>query len=272
MTITDKFANLVSAFGCMAVLGSAAINSLVVRAQEISLGVSPLVTITQLKGSQARASISVINKGQIPIRTRIYAEDFDYDKEKGYVKIDSHPNSAKPYLQFSPKELVVAPGVTREVRVNIIIPADKPDGEYRVAIFTQDLTERKITDPNQKYITIIRPQIASVFFVTKGNLQPQLSAVSAGWNSATKHPRLVLKNQAQASAYPNISWKIEQGGKAVVNSELQGVIVQAGKERAIDLKFDDKTKLAAGQYKLVGKINGGGQEVPFALDLNVPAK
>jgi hypothetical protein len=243
-----------------------------VRSQAISIGVSPLVTISELKGSQVRASFSVSNKGNVPVRARIYTQDFEYDKEKGYVAIGDHSNSAKPYLQFSPKELVVAPGVTREVRVNITIPPGKPDGEYRIAVFTEDLTERKITDPTQKYITIVRPQIASVFFVTKGNVTAQVSATSVGWNKETKAPRIVLKNQGRASGYPTVVWKLEQGGKAVANSEIQGVIVQGGKERAIDLRLDDKVKLAAGQYKLVGKINGGGQEVPFALDLNVPAK
>jgi hypothetical protein len=270
--MNDRLVRLLSAIGSVAVINYIGLNSSMARAQEVAINVSPMVTMSQLKGSQSRATFSVTNKGTTPIRTRIFSQDFEYDKEKGYVKIANHPNSASPYLQFSPKELVIAPGVTRDVRVNITIPPSQPDGEYRVAVFTQDLTERKITDPNQKFVTVIRPQIASVFFVAKGNVSPQLSATSVGWNKETKFPRIVLKNQGQASGYPTVIWKLEQGGKAVANSELQGVIVQAGKERAIDLRLDEKTQLAAGQYKLVGKINGGGKEVPFTLDLSVPAK
>ncbi|PSB56918.1 hypothetical protein [Chamaesiphon polymorphus] len=271
--MTNKITNLLTTLVGMGIVGTSLVALVsTVRAQEISITVSPVVTLSQLQGSQSRSTFSVTNRGTIPIRTRIYAQDFDYDKDKGYVKIANHPNSASPFLQFSPKELTIAPGVTRDVRLNITIPPSQPDGEYRVAIFTEDLTERKITDPNQKFVTIIRPQIASLFFVTKGNVTPQLSAVSVGWNNQNKSPRLVLKNQGQASAYPTINWQIEQGGKSIVNSEVRGVIVQTGKERAIDLKLDEKTKLAPGQYKLVGKINGGGKEVPFALDLNIPAK
>jgi hypothetical protein len=271
--MTNKITNLLTTLVGMSIVSTSSIAVVTpVWAQDISIAVSPLVTLRQLQGSQSRASFSVTNSGTTPIRTRIYAQDFEYDKDKGYVKIASHPNSAAPFLQFSPKELVIPPGVTRDVRLNITIPPSQPDGEYRVAIFTEDLTERKITDPNQKFVTVIRPQIASLFFVTKGNVTSQLSAVSVGWNSDKKSPRLVLKNLGQASAYPAINWQIEQGGKSIVNSEIRGIVIQNGKERAVDLKFDEKTKLAPGQYKLVGKISSGGKQVPFALDLNIPAK
>jgi hypothetical protein len=244
-----------------------------VCAQTISIGVSPMVTIKQLKNAQARGNFSVTNYSQVPIRTRIYAQDFDYDKEKGYVKIDSHPYSANPYLQFSPRELVIAPGTTREVRINITIPPSKPDGEYRVAVFTEDLTERKIVDPNTKYITIVRPQIGSVFFVTKGSIIPQLSAVNALWNPTTNKPQLLLKNQGQASAYPEVNWQLKQGNTEIARHSIYGIILQAGRERAIDLQITPGTKLAPGNYTLMGEIdNKDGKTVPFSLSVKIPGK
>lgn len=243
------------------------------QSQTVSITVSPMVTITQLKSAQARASFSVTNNSQISIRTRIYAQDFDYDKEKGYIKIANHPNSANPYLQFSPRELVIAPGVTREVRVNITIPPSKPDGEYRVAVFTEDLTERKIADPSNKYITIVRPQIGSVFFISKGIISPQLSAVSTGWNPTTNKPQLVLKNQGQASAYPEINWQLKQGNTEIIRHSIYGVVLQSGRERTVDLKIAPETKLAPGNYTLIGEIdNKDGKNVPFSLSVIIPSK
>jgi P pilus assembly chaperone PapD len=242
-------------------------------AQSISITVSPLVTITQLKGAQARASFSISNSGTTPLRARIYAEDFDYDRDTGFKKISNHVYSANPYLQFSPKEVVVPPGVTRDVRVNITIPPSKPDGEYRVSVFTQDLTERKVTDPKTKYITIIRPQIGSIFFVSKGNIAAKLSGTSVSWNSETQKPRLVLKNEGQASAYPEVAWALKQGDREVANYKILGVVLQAGKERAIDLKIPTETKVAPGNYNLTGEIsNSDGKKTPFSLPLTVPAK
>ncbi|AFY91898.1 hypothetical protein [Chamaesiphon minutus] len=242
-------------------------------AQSISITVSPLVTIAQLKGAQARASFSVTNSGNTPLRARIYAEDFDYDRETGFKRIATHPNSANPYLQFSPKEVVVAPGVTRDVRINITIPPSKPDGEYRVSVFTQDLTERKVTDPKTKYITIIRPQIGSIFFISKGSGTAKLSGASVNWNSETQKPRLLLKNEGQASAYPEVAWSLKQGNVEVTSYKIQGIVLQAGRERAIDLKMPTETKLAPGNYDLIGEIsNSDGKKVPFSLPLTVPTK
>lgn len=264
--------NTVAIIGGLTITGVNTINT-PVYAQAVSMTVSPMVTIGQLKGAQSRSSFSVSNKSSIPIRTRIYAQDFDYDTEKGYVKSTDSQNSANPYLQFSPKELVIPPGGTREVRLNITIPPSKPDGEYRVAVFTEDLTERKIDDPKNPYITIIRPQIASVFFVTKGAIVPNISAVNVRWNPETNKPRLLLKNQGQASAYPEINWRLKQGNTEVAKYTIQGIVLLAGRERAIDLKIPVDPKIMPGSYQLVGEIdNKDGKIIPFSLDVNVPTK
>jgi hypothetical protein len=268
----NKLSTVLAIFSGLTITGLSSIVSTPVRAESVSITVSPMVTISQIKGAQSKSSFSVRNNGQTAIRTRIYAQDFDYDTQKGYTKIDGHANSASPYLQFSPKELTIPPGVTREVRLNITIPPSKPDGEYRVAVFTEDLTERKITDPKSKYITVIRPRIGSIFFVTKGNIAAQLSAVSVGWNPETNKPRLVLKNQGQKSAYAEVNWKLKQGNTEIASHSIQGIVLQNGRDRAVDLKIDPETKLAPGAYTLVGEIdNKTGKNTPFSLGVNVPA-
>jgi hypothetical protein len=268
----NKSSTALAILSGVTITGLSSILATPVRAEPISMSVSPMVTIAEIKGAQSKASFSIRNNGQTPIRTRIYAQDFDYDTQKGYTQIDSHANSANPYLQFSPKELVIPPGVTREVRLNIAIPPSKPDGEYRVAVFTQDLTERKITDPKSKQVTVIRPQIGSIFFISKGAITPQLSAVSIGWNSETNKPRLVMKNQGQKSAYAEVNWKLKQGSKEVAGQRVQGVVLQAGHERAIDLNIASDTKLAPGIDILSGEIdNKTGKNIPFSLDVNIPA-
>ena len=264
-----KLSTAVAIFGSLSIALVSPIS--IVQAQVVSLNVSPMVTITKLNSSQAKASFSVTNEGQAPLRVRIYAQDFDYDREDGYRKIGDHPYSAKPYVQFSPRELVVAPGVTRDVRVNVIIPPSRPDGEYRVAIFTQDLTERKIDGSNTKLVTFVRPQIASIFFITKGSQLPKLSAESVGWNLEGTRPRLVFKNIGAASAYLGFNWQLKQGDREISRNEVSGVVLQAGKERAVDININPATKLAPGNYTLVGEIeNNNDKKVPFSLSLTVP--
>ena len=240
-------------------------------AQTVSISVSPMVTIQPIKGSQSRSSFSVTNSSTIPIRTRIYAEDFDYDRSEGYTKTGNHPNSASPYLQFSPKELVIAPGVTREVRVSVTIPPSQADKEYRVAVFTEDLTERAITPGKTQVVTIIRPQIASIFYISKGTLTPELSAIGAIWDPKTKKPRLLLKNKGTASAYPDVEWKLRQGDKEIAGSRIFGVVLQADRERLSDINTFSETPLKPGQYTLAGEVdNKDGKKIPFSFSLTVP--
>jgi hypothetical protein len=240
-------------------------------AQTVSISVSPMVTIQPIKGAQSRSSFSVTNSSTIPIRTRIYAQDFDYDRSEGYTKTETHSNSASPYLQFSPKELVIAPGVTREVRVSITIPPSQPDREYRVAVFTEDLTEREITSTKTQVVTIIRPQIASIFYISKGNLTPELSAIGAIWDPKNKKPRLLLKNKGKASAYPDVEWKLSQGNKEVAGSTIFGVVLQAERERLSDINTFSETPLQPGQYTLAGEVNSkDGKKIPFSFSLTVP--
>jgi P pilus assembly chaperone PapD len=267
----NKFFNQIATISGLAIASTAF--TVPAYAQAISVAVSPMVTINQLKGAQARASFSITNKGQQPLRTRVYAQDFDYDKQKGYVKTNTHANSANPYLQFSPKELIIPPGVTRVVRVNFTIPPSRPDGEYRVAVFTEDLTERKIFNPKDQYVAVLRPRIGSVFFISKGTASPQLSAISADWNAATNKPRLLLKNQGLASAYANIDWKLQQANTKITGESVRGIILQAERERLTDLEIAPGTKLIPGSYDLVGEIdNRDGKVIPFSLKVIIPAK
>jgi P pilus assembly chaperone PapD len=244
-----------------------------IQAQTSSMSLSPMVTIQKLNNARSRATFSIVNGGSEPIRIRVYTQDFEYDKEQGYMKIADHPDSASPYVIFSPKELVIAPGVTRDVRVSVAIPPSKKDGEYRVAIFAQDLTERKVINPDQKYVTVVRPQIASIFFISKGNISPELRAVSVGWNRGTSMPRLVIKNQGQASAYPEVRWQLKKGNTEIAKDKISGVVLQSSRERAFDLNLSKELKLTGGNYTLTGEIDTkDGKIVPFSLNVTVPAK
>jgi P pilus assembly chaperone PapD len=257
--------------GLLAITGFSTILSATALAQSVSISVSPMVTIQPMKGSQAKANFSVTNAGETPIRTRIYAEDFDYDREEGYVKIARHPSSATPYLQFSPRELTIAPGVTREVRVNITIPPSQPDKEYRVAVFTEDLTERKPS--SGRFKSVIRPQIASIFYIAKGKLTTEISAESVSWDPKQNIPRLLLKNRGQVSAYPDINWKLSQGKTEITSGIIRGIVLQSERERIGNIEIAPEIKLKPGNYTLVGEIDSkNGKNVPFSLSLTIPSK
>jgi hypothetical protein len=234
--------------------------------------VSPMVTISDAKGSQAKGAINVTNNGPEPVRMRIYAEDFTYERTKGYVTTPKHERSAIPYLQFSPRELTVPPGVTRNVRVGITLPPSAPDGEYRAAIFVDQLSEQEVKTGPQKNQVVMLAQVASVFFIAKGGVKANLQVNSAVWNDRQKTLNILLTNQGKKSAYPNVFWKISQNGKEVADGSTLGVVSQSDTDREVTLRTKDKNlSLPSGKYQLSGEIvNSGQKPVPFSIGVLIP--
>jgi hypothetical protein len=238
-----------------------------------SVSISPLVTIQQLQGSQNKTTVTVSNSSNKPLRARIVTTDFTYDRDRGFTAIPTHANSAIPYLQFSPREFVVPPGVSRTVRVGFTIPPSLPDGEYSVALYIEGLQEQQLSQTvgGQTSIAILKPRIASIFFINKGAGKPQLSVASVQWNNQSQQPVVILNNQGTTSAYPDLSWQILKGGSSVASGKLEGIVLVAGKERSMPIK-PTGTKLAPGSYLLSGEIisRSGGTPVKFETQLIIP--
>jgi P pilus assembly chaperone PapD len=234
--------------------------------------IAPMVTIVETKSGQASGSISIFNQGQEPLKMRVYAESFTYDRLKGFTFVPQDNRSAAPYLQFSPREMEIPPGVTRNIRVAVTLPANLPDQEYRVAVFVEDLKERAINSNNGGNRLLIKARVASVFFFSKGSTTAEVQIRTAAWNAATKKVSILLENQGSKSAYPEIDWRMERNGKEVAKDNIRGVIVQSQNSREIALEPGQKPlDLASGEYDLSGTITIKGQKpTTFKLKLAIP--
>lgn len=80
---------------------------------------------------------------------------------------------------------------------------------------------------------------------------------------------VIFTNQGTTSAYPDFNWKISKGGNAVADGKLEGIVLVAGKERAMPIKT---ATLAPGSYLLSGEIvsRSGGNPVKFETQLIIP--
>lgn len=77
---------------------------------------SPLIIESTAEQGQARGIIEITNGGNQPFRGRIYAEPFTYNRD-GFVSEKSNSQDLTPFLTFSPREVVIAPGQTRRIRL-----------------------------------------------------------------------------------------------------------------------------------------------------------
>jgi P pilus assembly chaperone PapD len=233
--------------------------------------VSPLVTITGAVSGQSKGSINITNKGQEPLRVRVYAESFEYDKRKGFLFTPADERSAVKYLQFSPREMEVPPGVTRSVRVAVTLPPSALNQEYRAAIFVEDLKERQVNANNGNVLSI-KSRVASVFFLSKGSSSPDIQATGAVWDASSKRLRVLLENKGSQTAYPEFNWRIERNNQEVAKDVVRGVIVQSNNAREIELQSSTKpVSLTSGDYTLSGTIlTTGKKPTPFSIRVSVP--
>jgi hypothetical protein len=245
-----------------------------VAAQNFTL--SPLVTISTAKSGQSRGSINVTNNAQEPVRMRVYAESFAYDRKQGFLSTPKDDHSAVPYLNFSPRELVIPPGVTRNVRVAVTLPPSLPNQEYRAAVFVEELKSKdiqSINSPAKNQRVSISLRIASVFFFSKGSDNiANIQARTAIWDTTDKKVAVVLENTGKQTARPEVSWRIEKNGQAVAKDVINGVIIQAENSREVALQTNGKSpNLPRGEYRIVGDIiNNGQKPIAFSLPFIVP--
>lgn len=252
-------------------IGLQLISTLPAAAQNFTL--SPMVTISTAQGGRSRGSINVTNNASEPVRMRVYAESFTYDRKQGFVSIPKDDRSAVPYINFSPRELVIQPGITRNVRVAVTLPPSLPNQEYRAAVFVEELKAKdtqstNILVNNKKLSISLR--VASVFFFNKSiegfaNIQARMVA----WNPISKKVTMFVENTGKQTARPDVSWQIEKNGQIVAQDKINGVIIQAENSREVILQIKDKLPdLSRGEYKVVGDIVNTGQK-PIAFSLNV---
>lgn len=243
------------------------------KSAQAQIGISPLVIEAQENNGQAQATINVINHTKAPFRARVYTESFTYEKEKGFNTIPQNTDSLVPYLQFSPRELVVPAGVTRKVRLNVQMPAKLPDGEYRSVIFTENLEQQKGTN-QQGVSTTITTRIGVTVFIRKGELSPKLSITTADWDAAKSQILVNMNNSGKASTYPEVHWTLAQAGKTIKTGKVNETGIITNSDRTVSIQIPPKElQLQPGKYKLSGNVvwraKNSNNSLPFAVDLNI---
>jgi P pilus assembly chaperone PapD len=239
---------------------------------QAQINLSPLSIDVQAKKGQASGVIDISNTSNSVFRARIYAEPFTYDRENGFKVLTTSPNDLRPYLRFSPQELNLPPGELRRVRMTVKLPANLPDGEYRVMIFTEPLTDLS-TDKKANTATIVT-RIGSALYVRQGNVKANITVDSAGWNQDRNLVQLLVRNSGKASTQSFANWSLSQGGKVLQTGETPKMTTIAEGERYLVLQNNkpQKTALPAGIYQLTGKLTSGSenqQSQAFSFSINI---
>lgn len=240
---------------------------------QAQLGVSPLVIeIQKDRGRTPAAVLSVSNPTTKPIRARVYTQPFTYD-QKGFQLLPSSQWDLAPYLQFSPREFIIPPGVSRRVRLTAQLPANLPEGEYRTAILTEPVEE---TPGQGTQIGLVKVRVATTLYVRKGALKPNLTAGSASFRPDQKWLQLPISNSGNSSVRPLAEWTLKRGTTVLRTGTLPESTVIAGGQSTLMLnRFDGQPLiLESGEYQLSGNLSwiqdGKRTVLPFQSTLVVP--
>ncbi|BAZ03967.1 P pilus assembly protein, chaperone PapD [Calothrix sp. NIES-3974] len=260
-------------FTTTAIVASPFIDQSVASAQ---VSISPITIEVEAKRGQAQEFIDVTNPGDRPFRARVYAEAFTYDADTGFKILKSSPTDLRPYLQFSPRELVVPPRTTRKIRLITRLAPNLPDGEYRAMIFTEPLQEN-ITRNTQGARTRVITRVGSALLVRKGNVSPRLSVENAQWDKNTKKLRLSVRNTGKASAFARMNWSLTQNGKNIKSGRTatSALIAEGLRNVVVNTSKEDELNLTPGNYQLTGEFTWGRNNEnrqPFSINFTIPAQ
>jgi P pilus assembly chaperone PapD len=243
------------------------------------VNLSPIKIEINSNRGQAQGVINITNSSDETFRARVYAEAFTYDRDLGFQVLTSSPSDLRPYLQFSPRELVVPARTTRRIRLNARLAPSLPNGEYRAMIFTEPLQANIVTDGNGNTTRIIT-RVGSALFVRKGDIRPNLLVGNTRWDGKAKKLQLLVSNTGNISVYPSIKWTLRQGNTIVKTGELMSVGIVPESERNLILNSSKKNELNLdpGKYQLSGELIWGednnsnnNKKTPFNFDLIIPA-
>jgi P pilus assembly chaperone PapD len=259
------------------VLATVVLNPMASKAQ---VSLAPLIIEAEATQGQAQGFITVSNESDKPFRARVYAEPFTYNRDDGFQSLKSDATDLTPYLQFSPRELVVQPGMNRRIRLITRFPPSLPMGEYRAVIFTENLSESEDATGNK---VSIAARIGATFYVRQGKLTPSLNVESASWNEKQQNIQVLVKNTGQASARPSINWTLKKGATVIKTGEVQatGIVAQGDRNLSLTYPTQADPALPSGEYQLTGELVWGKsmwganikefKQVPFSFSLIVPA-
>lgn len=235
------------------------------------VAVTPLIVESVAQRGQAKGVITLSNPSDKVYRGRIYTKPFTYTRE-GFSPVESSPSDLTPYLTFSPKEVVLQPGQSRQIRfVSRMLPST-PTGEYRAVVFVEELKPSVTTETFS-----VNLRFGVTVYVRQGETAPKLAVQTASYDSQRQQIALLVGNSGNASARPKAEWRLQQNGKVIAQGISEEYTVIANGDRDVKISPQGDQPLSPGNYQLTGNLvwdvnlpNIQPKSQPFNINLTVP--
>lgn len=225
------------------------------------VGMSPLFIEAEATRGRSQGVVTLINSTDRPIRARVYSEPFTFEKD-GFTSLIEDADDLAPYLQFSPREVVIEPNSEQRVRLLGQFPPSLPAGEYRAAVFAEELLDSESLESN----IAINARVGTTVYMRQGELSAELSALEA--SIGEKSIELSVANKGDATARPSVNWTLLQNGVEVASGQESVRTIVAEGDRNFSLPLP--TALPSGSYTLAGEFTWITLETGYTEAFELP--
>ena len=211
-----------------------------------------------------------------PVRIVASLNDWtiDRDGQVQFQKANTLPNSASPWLIYSPAETTVTPGNLHAIRVTISVPKDATPGDHLTALIIEQRPDNLKLNENRRQM-VIRYRMASVFYIKVPQLRRQGSLESL--RAEAKEGQLIvtpfLKNAGNSVIRPLTSVKVtDSSGVSVLElPQRESLPLLGGAELLQPLVLE--TRLAPGTYNVKYRVDfqDGSRPTEGITELVIPA-
>jgi len=211
-----------------------------------------------------------------PVRIVASLNDWTIDRD-GQVKFEranTLPNSASPWLIYSPAETTVTPGNLHAIRVTVSVPKDATPGDHLTALIIEQRPDNIKLTENRRQV-VIRYRMGAVFYIKVPQLRRQGSLESL--RAETKDDQILvtpmLKNTGNSVIRPLTSLKVtDRAGIAVAElPQKESLPLLGGAELVQPMVIE--SRLAPGTYTVKYRVDfqDGSRPTEGVTELVIPA-
>ena len=210
-----------------------------------------------------------------PVRIVASLNDWTIDREGQvqFEKANTLPNSASPWLLYSPAETTVIPGNLHAIRVTISVPRDATPGDHLSALIIEQRPDNLRLNQNRRQM-VIRYRMAAVFYIKVPQLRRlgSLESLRAEAKGDQVIVTPLLKNAGNSVVRPLASLKVmDSAGTAVAElPQKESLPLLGGAELMQPIVLE--TRLAPGTYNVKYRVDfqDGNRPTEGITELVVP--
>src|SRR5262245_23484970 len=214
-------------------------------------------------------------EGAQPVRIVASLNDWTIDRD-GQVKFEranTLPNSASPWLIYSPAETTVMPGNLHAIRVTVSVPKDATPGDHLTALIVEQRPDNIKLNENRRQM-VIRYRMAAAFYIKVPQLRRQGSLESL--RAETKDDQIfvtpLLKNSGNSVVRPLTSLKVTNSAGVSVAElpQKESLPLLGGAELVQPLVVE--SRLAPGTYTVKYRVDfqDGSRPTEGVTELVIP--